>query len=133
MDMCCCLTCAAYMCCFTPQYWCSKVDHNDAGCNDNLDVTTRQAGTGFAVVFIICLPATTHGGSDKRWGNCVSPLDGLYNWSYLLHSSEEYRSECNIAAKVNKYFRNTVITTVITANTQCRIVVTNRNHYRDGN
>ena len=37
----------------------------------------------------------------------------------------------NIVGKINDHFRKTVITTVITANTQCRIVVTNRNYGRD--
>ena len=37
----------------------------------------------------------------------------------------------NIVGKIIIYFRKTVITTVITANTQCRIVVTNRNYGRN--
>ena len=37
----------------------------------------------------------------------------------------------SIVAKLNNYFRKSVITTVITADTQCRIVVTNRHCNRD--
>ena len=57
---------------------------------------------------------------------CTHSLISMH-WHDQLHTVPNV----NIVAKIMNYFRKTIITTVITVDTQCRIVVTNRSYDRD--